>query len=329
MVVRYLTVPEFALRVNLSDGRVRQLLAQGRISGAIKGRRGWLIPEDARILPPGNHELPRKVLVNEVIHMERAGRVFTVFNHAGGVGKTTLTRDLGYGLARQGLRVLLIDVDPQANLSQWLGIDDPPKSRTLLNLVSDRVLPEPYEVSGLWLVPSSLEVATLDVELRRIPAGEILLRNVLKSTAANYDVVLVDSPPSLGPLSFLAGLAGEGFIVPLEPSAKGVAGLEALINTAELYAQVVGSSKNFIKYFVPNRYDARVKAERRAAEMLGRLEQIAPVGPTLANRPAPHRKAMERRLPLAAADPRSEAAREIEALVKDFSSRVLALEVSS
>lgn len=328
MSVRYLTVPEFALRVSLSEGRVRQLLAKGRISGAVKGRRGWLIPEDARILPPGNHELPRKVLTNEVIHMERAGRVFTVFNHAGGVGKTTLTRDLGYGLARRGLRVLLIDVDPQANLSQWLGIEDPPKPRTLWSLVSNRGLPQPYEVFGLSLVPSSLDVATLDVELRRIPAGEILLRNALKSLAPDYDVVLVDSPPSLGPLSFLAGLAGEGFIVPLEPSAKGVAGLEALINTAELYAQVVGASNNFIRYFVPNRYDARVKAERRATEMLGRLEQIAPVGPTLANRPAPHRKAMEKRVPVAAADPRSQAAREIEALVQDFSTRVLALEVS-
>ena len=110
-------------------------------------------------------------------------RTLVFFNHAGGVAKTSSVRDIGFSLAEQGFKVLLIDADPQANLSEWLGLLEPaPLEQTIFNAVisngRDRAelrLPEPLRVHNLDLIPSQLDLARIDLLLNvRMILGELL-----------------------------------------------------------------------------------------------------------------------------------------------------------
>lgn len=248
-------------------------------------------------------------VVEEAEEGSGQGRIFTLFNHAGGVGKTTLARDLGFELASRGYRVLLVDVDPQANLTQWLGVDAVEEKDTLLSLANG-VLPEPREAYGMHLIPSSLRIAVLDVKLKSIPAGELLLRRKLHAIRATYDFILVDSPPSLGPLSFLAGLAGEGFIVPVETTAKGLQGLNGVMEVSELYATAAGMA-NFIRLLVPTRYDPRSRTAQEALEGVVRLARRFSVAPPLHERPGPFRRSAAERMPIHMVEGAQEAVKEI------------------
>ncbi|GAA6734995.1 AAA family ATPase [Thermus oshimai] len=251
-------------------------------------------------------------VVEEVEEGSGQGRVLTLFNHAGGVGKTTLARDLGFELASRGHRVLLVDVDPQANLTQWLGLGPVEEKDTLLTLTGG-VLPEPKEAYGMHVIPSSLRLAVLDVKLKSVPAGELLLRRKLQAVREAYDFILVDSPPSLGPLSFLAGLAGEGFIVPVETTAKGLQGLEGVMEVSELYATAVGAA-NFIRLLVPTRYDPRSRTAQEALEGVLSLGKRFPVAPPLHERPGPFRRSAAERVPIHMVDGAQEAVREVQAI---------------
>jgi chromosome partitioning protein len=248
-------------------------------------------------------------VVEEVEEGGGQGRIFTLFNHAGGVGKTTLARDLGFELASRGLRVLLVDADPQANLTHWLGIDGVEEKDTLLSLAHG-VLPEPREAFGVHLIPSSLRTAVLDVKLKSLPAGELLLRRKLHTIRASYDFILVDSPPSLGPLSFLAGLAGEGFVVPVETTAKGLQGLDGVMEVSELYASAAGAS-NFIRLLVPTRYDPRSRTAQEALQGVLRLARRFRVAPPLHERPGPFRRSAAERTPIHMVEGAQEAVKEI------------------
>jgi len=96
----------------------------------------------------------------------------TVFNHAGGVGKTSLTRDVGYELAASGLRVLLIDLDPQANLTGWLSVMDAPLDGTASSVaVEGKPLPTPVRVHGLDLIPAHVELASAGAQMLGVMAS--------------------------------------------------------------------------------------------------------------------------------------------------------------
>src|SRR5690625_4842613 len=109
-------------------------------------------------------------------------QVISVFNHAGGVAKTSTVRDLGYVLADHGFRVLLIDLDPQANLTRWLGIDgDIALDETVYPAITaedeaERVLPAPRSVHGFDLIPATLGLAVLEREIIGIVMGIVRLR---------------------------------------------------------------------------------------------------------------------------------------------------------
>lgn len=129
----------------------------------------------------------------------RLRRVYTFFTHAGGAGKTSLARDLGFELARRGFRVLLVDTDPQANLTSWLGVREVAPEETLLHLVDTGQLPTPRRLSewGLDLIPASLDLARVEVRLMQRPLSTLLLRTALRKTEG-YDFVLIDSSPPWG-----------------------------------------------------------------------------------------------------------------------------------
>ena len=153
-------------------------------------------------------------------------RTISIANHKGGVGKTTSVLSLGAGLARAGKRVLLIDLDPQMNLSQGLGVLT--SERTIYDALSGRCRLTPVEVSdGLFLVPSSYDLKNIESEFLTRIGGQVRLRKLL-SEVEGFDVCLIDCPPSLGILTTNAFSASDDVVVPMTPEYFSVQGIVKL-----------------------------------------------------------------------------------------------------
>jgi chromosome partitioning protein len=161
--------------------------------------------------------------------------VLVVSNQKGGVGKTTTAISLGAALVEHGEKVLIVDLDPQANATSGLGISKAPP-----NLVYGLILKEqpiddsivPTALSGLDIVPSGPDMAGAEVELVPLMAREYRLRNALRS-AQSYDTVLVDCPPSLGLLTVNALAAGDAVVIPVQCEYYALEGLAQLLATIE------------------------------------------------------------------------------------------------
>ena len=240
-----------------------------------------------------------------------------------------LARDLGFELARRGFRVLLVDTDPQANLTSWLGVREVAPEETLLHLVDTGQLPTPRRLSewGLDLIPASLDLARVEVRLMQRPLSTLLLRTALRKTEG-YDFVLIDSLPSLGHLAALGALAGDGLLVPVETSVKGVEALVGVMEAAQEYREALEQvdprvPRSFVRLFIPTKFDARTLGDNRVLEKIAGLEDLAPVASPIAYRPGPHRRATERAVPLQLVGDR-QAREEVERLAEEFLQRVVA-----
>ncbi|GAA4015297.1 ParA family protein [Deinococcus rubellus] len=208
-------------------------------------------------------------------------KTVTLFNHAGGAGKTSITLNAGYELARSGLRVLLIDLDPQANLTTWLGVEDPELSETVHPVATEgRPLPQPRRVHGLDLIPSRVDLALAEAIMPGRIAAELSLHQALQPVRERYDVVLIDSPPSVGKLAALGALASDSLIVPIQTRNKGINALPGLSAVMHMYH---GLRPNLnVALYVPTMYDARRSHDRDMLELI--RSQLSPVAEPLAQR---------------------------------------------
>jgi len=166
----------------------------------------------------------------------RPPRVLALAMQKGGVGKTTTTLNLGVALAQRGAAVLLVDLDPQANLTQGLGVAadrEPSIYEVLLNPdrgVADAIVRTP---GGVDLVPSTLALAGAELELAGKVGRELLLRKALRAAREAYEYILIDPPPSLGVFTLNALAAADAVLVPLQVHAyafKAMPQLEATID---------------------------------------------------------------------------------------------------
>jgi chromosome partitioning protein len=159
-------------------------------------------------------------------------------NQKGGVGKTTTVINLGTYLALGGLRVLIVDVDPQGNATSGLGVDRSSLEGTLYDAlagslpVSSVIIPT--GVDGLSLVPSSISMAGVEIELAASDRRERRLGGLLTDIADNYDYILLDCPPSLGLLTVNALTAADTVLIPLQCEFYALEGLTQLIATVNL-----------------------------------------------------------------------------------------------
>ena len=163
-----------------------------------------------------------------------AGKVYAFANQKGGVGKTTTAVNLAACLAEAGERALVIDLDPQANATSGLGMKaNGTSSYDLLDGVPAEELAKPTAFPNLFLIPSKPELAGAAVELSRRPDGERYLAESL-AAAGGFDFVLLDCPPSLGPLTVNALAAADRVIVPVQAEYYALEGLAQLMQSINL-----------------------------------------------------------------------------------------------
>ncbi|HEX7038925.1 MAG TPA: ParA family protein [Trueperaceae bacterium] len=255
-------------------------------------------------------------------------KVLTFFNHAGGVAKTSTVRDVGFVLGERGHRVLLIDLDPQANLTRWLGVDDAELAETVYPGVMptadeelddpdvELALPAPKRVHGVDLIPSQLNLAILEREILNVFMGVLRLREAVRKLEG-YDYVLIDPPPSLGQLSALAVVAADRVVVPLPTNRKGLDGLGTVIKMVREYRKAAPGLD--VAFFVLTQHDRRTRHDRESLEAIRKqLVNIAPVSTPLASRPAYYSDAQVAGVPVPLYAPGSEADAEIRAVADEL-----------
>lgn len=159
-------------------------------------------------------------------------RVCAIANQKGGVGKTTVTHNLGVALAEQGRRVLVVDLDPQGSLTLSLGLDPDDQERTIYDaLVNEVSLGKLIVDAGaIDLIASNIGLSAADAELVSDPLGAFALRDAFDTLPARYDFVLIDCPPNLGILTLSALIAAGEVLVPLQADYLATRGLVLLTN---------------------------------------------------------------------------------------------------
>ena len=160
--------------------------------------------------------------------MSNMGNILSISNHKGGVGKTTSTINIGAGLNKLGKKVLLIDLDPQANLTQSLGITEP--ERTIYGSLRGDYSLQPIQIlEGLDVIPSTLDLSGAEIEMSGEAGREYILKELTDAIRGSYDYILIDSPPSLGLLTLNAFVASDRVLIPVQAHFLAVQGLSKLL----------------------------------------------------------------------------------------------------
>jgi chromosome partitioning protein len=194
-------------------------------------------------------------------------KIVALANQKGGVGKTTTAINLGASVAACERRVLLVDLDPQSNASSGIGVTeaDPSMYDVLIENMPLRDIIRPTEIPTLYLAPSSTDLVGAEVELRDAIGREYYLKRVLEPIAADYDYILIDSPPSLGLLTVNGLTAANSVLVPLQAEYFALEGVSQLLATIDRVRGAVNAGLE-IEGIVLTMYDERVNLARQVAE---------------------------------------------------------------
>jgi chromosome partitioning protein len=216
-------------------------------------------------------------------------------NQKGGVGKTTTSVNASVELARHGIRVLLVDLDPQGNTTSSLGIDKSTLDHTIYDVIlgdtpaATAILPaiRPH----LDLLPTTADLAAAEVDLVEIFHRERQLKRALAQVASRYDIVIIDCPPSLGLLTVNALTAATGVIIPIQSEFLALEGVSQLITTIDLIKRQLNPALDLIGVLI-TMYDSRTNLSNSVVDEVRRFfpdrifETLVPRSVRLAEAPS-------------------------------------------
>lgn len=200
--------------------------------------------------------------------------LITLCNQKGGVGKTTTTVNLGAALAEQGQRVLMVDLDPQAALTAYWGLETTHPHLTIYQLLlsDSAAVPEAIHSvrSGIDVIPADIDLAAAEIELFSALGRERILKELLAGVQDGYDFVMVDCPPNLGLLTVNALVTCHGVIIPLQCEYFAMRGLSMLLDTLHKVKRRLNPQLDILG-ILPTLYNSRT---RHAQEVLAEVRRM-------------------------------------------------------
>lgn len=247
-------------------------------------------------------------------------KTIVVVNQKGGVGKTTTAVNLAAFLAHHGKFVLLVDMDAQGNATSGLGVDlrtlEQGMYEVLVHSVSPRLIVQPSAIQGLFLAPTTMNLAGANVDLVNMDRREFRLHDALLEVKNEYDYIIIDCPPSLGLLTINGLVAGDEALVPVQCEYYALEGLGHLLQTIDLVRQNLKPGLT-LHGAVLTMYDDRNKLSEAVHQQVyqhfpGRIYRtVIPRNVRLAEAPSHGRTILEY-------DPRSKGGRAYERLAREF-----------
>ena len=252
------------------------------------------------------------------------GKAIAIFNQKGGVGKTTTNINLGACLALKGKKILILDMDPQGNTTSGIGI----QKKTLDYTVYDILIDDDFNtdaailetaVSGLDIIPASVDLAGAEIELVQVEGRERRLRRAIDKVRDRYDFIFIDCPPSLGLLTINALTAVESVLIPIQCEFYALEGVSQLVNTVELVRSSLNPTLE-IEGVVLSMFDGRtnlsVQVVQEAKKYFG-----AKVYSTIIPRNVRLAEAPSYGMPIIQYDPKSKGAEAYVEFAKEFLER--------
>src|SRR5881296_2260172 len=212
--------------------------------------------------------LPRPGTRDDISKGATLGRVIAFANQKGGVAKTTTALNLGVAFSEQGMKVLLVDLDPQGNLTMSQGMNPDAIERSMFDVLVHRVpISDVIHRVEVDIAVASIDLAGAELALSALIGRERALEKALVEVRDKYDFILLDTPPSLGLLTINAFVAAQGVIVPVQCEYLSLRGLVQLANTLAMVRENL-NPQGHVEGIVPTMYDGRTLHAREAIEIL-------------------------------------------------------------
>lgn len=247
------------------------------------------------------------------------GKIISVANQKGGVGKTTTTINLSTMLAKKGKKVLLIDADPQGNATSGVGAEKEVEYSTYDILVSDIEMVQALEktiIKNLLVCPSNINLAGAEVELVSMMSREQRLKEKLEEIKDKFDYILIDCPPSLGLITLNAFTASDSVLIPVQCEYYALEGLGQLLNTINLVKKHLNKNLE-VEGALLTMYDARTNLSNQVVKEVKKYfgdkvyKTVIPRNVRLSEAPSYG-------MPITEYDPRSKGAKTYEKFTKEF-----------